>query len=177
MEPGIVEYEDEEGDEVEPPAVRIGLLLDFDARSLTVYKNGVRLGNMVDGHWGENGPMEGQYSWALSTRRQGAHFERMELCSRPLASGNSRLRLLLSTVTKDEARHQEIASRSKRRVRCTSTAAMGELLSLCGLADHVAARARGMRSRLRTSSKLRHSCRQDSRHELCRSCEGTWRLA
>jgi hypothetical protein len=100
MEPGIVEYEDEEGDEVEPPAVRIGLLLDFDARSLTVYKNGVRLGNMVDGHWGENGPMEGQYSWALSTRRQGAHFERMELCSRPLASGNSRLRLLLSTVTK-----------------------------------------------------------------------------
>eukprot|EP01043_Picozoa_sp_COSAG02_P022577 COSAG02_NODE_1178_length_14042_cov_11.526674_6_plen_84_part_00 len=79
MEPGIVEYGGDEGDE--PPAVRIGLLLDFDAGSLTVYKNDVRLGSMVEGRRGENVPLEGQYSWALSTRRQGAHVEKGTMLS------------------------------------------------------------------------------------------------
>ena len=40
---------EETGDEP-PPECRIGLLLDLDAGSLSVYKNDVRLGAMVDGH-------------------------------------------------------------------------------------------------------------------------------
>eukprot|EP01043_Picozoa_sp_COSAG02_P053343 COSAG02_NODE_5873_length_3972_cov_20.899045_6_plen_108_part_00 len=85
MQPGIDQDERGEGDEGdegdESTAVRIGLLLDLDAGSLTVYKNDVRLGNMVDGRWSEGGALEGQYSWALATRRQGAHFERNHACA------------------------------------------------------------------------------------------------
>ena len=52
-------------------ACRIGLMLDLDAGSLSVYKNDVRLGSMVDGRWAENSPMTGEYCWAVSTRERG----------------------------------------------------------------------------------------------------------
>ena len=43
---------------------RIGLLLDLDQGSMTVYKNDERLGVMATG-------LSGEYSWAVSLRWQG----------------------------------------------------------------------------------------------------------
>ena len=61
---------EETGDEP-PPECRIGLLLDLDAGSLSVYKNDVRLGAMVDGQRSQSGAMKGAYCWALSTKQLG----------------------------------------------------------------------------------------------------------
>ena len=44
---------------------RIGLLLDLDQGSMTVYKNDERLGVMATG-------LSGEYSWAVSLRQQGS---------------------------------------------------------------------------------------------------------
>ena len=49
---------DIDGDDL-PADCRIGLLLDLDVGSLSVYKNGVRLGAMVDGQWTEGGALKG----------------------------------------------------------------------------------------------------------------------
>ena len=56
----------------QPPDCRIGLLLDLEVGSLAVYKNDIRLGPLVDGQWSDHGRLQGEYSWALSTRRLGA---------------------------------------------------------------------------------------------------------
>jgi hypothetical protein len=44
---------------------RIGLLLDLDQGTMTVYKNDERLGVMAK--W-----LRGEYSWAVSLRQQGS---------------------------------------------------------------------------------------------------------
>ena len=129
MQPGTVEDEGDDGDESK--AVRIGLLLDLDVGSLTVYKNDTRLGNMIDGRWSENGALEGKYSWALSTRRQGTHqharFGR-EYPHTDLLPGLLIIQCVLN-VANDSMRHQETASKLRRRAKCTSRVAPGELLS------------------------------------------------
>ena len=58
----------EEGD-------RIGLLLDFDQGSMTVYKNDERLGVMATG-------LSGEYSWAVTLWNQG-NSARIEPAARP----------------------------------------------------------------------------------------------
>ena len=61
----------EEGD-------RIGLLLDLDQGSMTVYKNDERLGVMATG-------LSGEYSWAVSMYRHGSRSTRIETAATPSA--------------------------------------------------------------------------------------------
>jgi hypothetical protein len=60
----------EEGD-------RIGMLLDLDQGSMTVYKNDERLGVMATG-------LSGEYSWAVSLYKQGDSV-RIEAAATPSA--------------------------------------------------------------------------------------------
>ena len=58
LSPGESKSESESGEDAELP-VRLGMLLDLDAGSLAVYKNGRRLGVMAEG-------LSGEYCWAVS---------------------------------------------------------------------------------------------------------------
>ena len=73
--PGYNDWEgiqsaNEEGD-------RIGMLLDLDQGSMTVYKNDERLGVMATG-------LSGEYSWAVSLYKQGDSV-RIEAAATPSA--------------------------------------------------------------------------------------------
>ena len=123
---------EETGDEP-PPECRIGLLLDLDAGSLSVYKNDVRLGAMVDGQRSQSGAMKGAYCWALSTKQLGARAH--EAHSRGHTTRSAQLAdktLLLVdtdvvlTLPYGSAHHQEIASRSRQKGERTSRAATAD---------------------------------------------------
>eukprot|EP01046_Picozoa_sp_COSAG06_P017320 COSAG06_NODE_1172_length_10425_cov_7.741042_3_plen_152_part_00 len=60
---------------------RIGMLLDLDQGTMTVYKNDERLGVMATG-------LSGEYSWAVTLRNQGnsAHIEAAEVPASPTAT-------------------------------------------------------------------------------------------
>ena len=129
---------EETGDEP-PPECRIGLLLDLDAGSLSVYKNDVRLGAMVDGQRSQSGAMKGAYCWALSTKQLGTrahearsrgHTTRSAQLADKTFAGRYRCGAdftdVVLTLPYGSAHHQEIASRSRQKGERTSRAATAD---------------------------------------------------
>ena len=116
------------GDEP-PPECRIGLLLDLDSGSLSVYKNDVRLGAMVDGQRSQSGGMKGAYCWALSTKQQGARAHEARARGHTTHSAEGCWSMWWLTLPFESVHHQEIASRSRRKGEHTSRAAMADAMA------------------------------------------------
>lgn len=63
------------GKEHSPCSVEVGLLLDLDEGTLTVFKNGRRLGVMMEG-------LKGEYSWFVQVKGSGVRIKRASIPSK-----------------------------------------------------------------------------------------------
>eukprot|EP01051_Picozoa_sp_SAG22_P021991 SAG22_NODE_5088_length_1089_cov_0.817172_1_plen_175_part_00 len=85
----------------------IGLLLDFDTRTLTIFKNGERLGVMATS-------LEGEYCWAVSIPTYGYSI-RIESSPAPAAPTTAELAQAISFEAKETPRRA--AFEAKRALR------------------------------------------------------------